>query len=63
MCLSCKNAYQINCVIGAHFDVVVFFNVSALEAKLAGLSVEVDVLDGDGQGCAYAVTTRKSKKK
>ena len=46
-------------MIGSHFDVVILLDVSALEPQLAGLSVEVDVLHGDGQSCPDTVAVRE----
>ena len=42
-------------MVGPHLDVVVLLDVSALEPQLAGLGVEVDVLDGDGQSRPDAI--------
>ena len=48
-------------MVGSHFDVVVFLDVSALKSELAGLSVEVDVLDGDRQSRADTITKKVEK--
>ena len=45
-------------MIGTHFDVIVLLDVPALESELAGLRIEVDVLDGDGERCADPITVR-----
>ena len=46
-------------MIGPHLDVVVLLDVPALESELAGLRVEVDVLDGDGECCANPITVKR----
>lgn len=52
-------SYQIDCVVGPHLDMVVLFDIPALESELAGLRVEVDVLDGDGERRTDPIATRK----
>ena len=55
-----KKKYQIDGVIGSHLDVVVLLDVPPLESELAGLSVEVDVLDGDRQRRPDPITEKNS---
>ena len=40
---------QINCVVGSHLDVLIFFNISSLELQYASLSVKEYVFNLNGQ--------------
>lgn len=52
--------FQVERVIGAHLHVLVLLDVAALEAQHAGLSVEVDILDADGERGADAIRRRRA---
>lgn len=52
---------QVERVVGAHLDVLVLLDVAPLQPQHAGLGVEVDGLDADGERRADAVRRRRAR--
>ena len=46
---------EVQCVVAAQLDVLVFLGDTAGDVQLGGLGVEVELCDADGKGCMDAV--------